>query len=184
MQNILSRVIHRLFSINKILWLSQNSTYNANFLSNENVHFRIANDNDIYETSNFEDGKYYSKIYSKMLKNGDVIILGYLEGNCVFRLCIQMSGIVLFDGGKVYNLKKNEGYIHYVFCAPEARGKGIHKSSLYYLKKQFPMYKFYTAVKQNNIPSLSAFKSQGFEINGSVFTLNILFTRFAFIKNK
>lgn len=112
----------------------------------------------------FEDPEHYVPIYQNMLKRGDLVRFGYLKGKCVFRHCLMLSGSYKFGGHTLQTLAPNEAYIHYVFCAPNARGKGFHEVSLHQLCCMYPKYSLYAQVKENNVPSLRGFFQNGFAV--------------------
>lgn len=125
--------------------------------------FRDVTEENINDCGQFENAVHYVPIYREMLKQGDVVHFGYLNGKCVFRHCMQRSGSFYEDGCLVHTLGADEAFIHYVFCSPNARGLGFHTEGTRRFCEQLLAHSFYTCVKPDNFPSLHGFFLSGFQ---------------------
>lgn len=92
----------------------------------------------------------------------------YLDGNCVFRHALQCSGSIYFSETYIKALSENERYIHYAYCAPQARGNAIHKESTVRLCSLYPDSDVYVIVALDNIASLKAYIYAGFKIKSRI----------------
>ena len=72
----------------------------------------------------------YIPVYKNMLAKGYDGHFGYIDGKCVYRAWVQHSGEIEFDGCMVMTLGQDEWYSCYVYCAPTARGNGLHGASI------------------------------------------------------
>lgn len=124
--------------------------------------FRPVTEENINDCGQFEDAAHYVPVYREMIQQGDVVHFGYLNGKCVFRHCMQRGGTFYEDGCPVRTLGKNEVYIHYVFCAPEARGLGLHTEGTRRFCEAFPSDTFFSCVKSDNASSLYGFFLSGY----------------------
>jgi len=115
---------------------------------------RIVTEKDLSDCAAFEDAAHYVPVYRDMLRRGDFVLFGYLDGACVFRHCLQLSGPFSFKGHPVRDLAPNEAYVHYGYCAPNARGNGFHQASLSRFPREFPTRTLYALVKEDNEKSL------------------------------
>lgn len=109
----------------------------------------------------FEDAARYVPIYRNMLRRGDIVQFGYWEGRCVFRHCLMLSGSFFFGNHAVRTLKGNEVYIHYAFCAPQARGNHFHTESIRRFCSLYPDHTVYTMVKKEKLLSLRGYIRNG-----------------------
>lgn len=110
----------------------------------------------------FEDAASYVPIYRDMLKRGDLVQFGYWERKCVFRHCLMLSGSFTFREHTVRTLGENEAYIHYAFCAPQARGNHFHTESIGRFCSLYPNHTIYTMVKEEKQSSLYGYIQNGF----------------------
>lgn len=169
---------HRLWSTSTVLLL----IHPAGKLADGSVRtpcpgeFRMVTEENINDCAAFEDASHYVPVYREMLKQGDVVRFGYMDGSCVFRHCMQMSGPFREDGCVARCLGPDEAYIQYVFCAPPARGLGFHTEGTRQLCKLFPNRTIYTTVKADNKSSLHGFFKSGFEVH-SLLTVKNRFLR-------
>ena len=113
----------------------------------------VAEEN-IQDCAAFENPNHYVPVYRDMLQRGDYIHYGYVDGECVFRHCLQKSGQVTLQGCTVRTLSSQEAYIHYGFCAPKARGLGFHAESIYRFCTAFPQLQLFALVREDNAASL------------------------------
>lgn len=125
--------------------------------------FRDVTEENINDCGQFENAVHYVPIYWEMLKQGDVVHFGYLNGKCVFRHCMQRSGSVYEDGCLVHTLGTDEAFIHYGYCAPEARGNSFHSESLRIFSVCNPELNIFAAVKPENYKSLIGVYRAGFQ---------------------
>lgn len=97
---ILNRLRHRLWSTTEVLLLVRPA--NVPLLERVNKvcpgEFRAVTEENIQDCAQFEDASHYVPVYREMLKRGDAVRFGYLDGNCVFRHCMQLSGTFFEDG--------------------------------------------------------------------------------------
>lgn len=136
---------------------------------------RFVTEEDLPDCAAFEDPAHYVPVYREMLRRGDLVLFGYLDGTCVFRCCLQCGGPILYQGYTERELAANEAYVHYVFCAPAARRKGFHKAALRYLRAACPGRVLYAQVMEDNIPSLRGFFRTGFRPYSRLTVKNRLF---------
>ena len=115
---------------------------------------RDATEDSVSDCAQFEDASHYVPIYREMIRRGDVVHFGYLNGKCVFRHCMQRSGSFYEDGCLVHTLGADEAFTHYGYCAPEARGNSFHSESLRIFSVCNPKLNIFTAVKPDNYKSL------------------------------
>lgn len=127
--------------------------------------FRAVTEDNIHDCAAFEDADHYVPVYRSMLEKGDYVVFGYLNGVCVFRHAMQKSGDISFAHSTIRQLKENEAYVHYGFCAPEARGQGFHSESIYRFCKDNPSHTLYAMVEEKNIASLRGCVRNGFHIH-------------------
>ena len=139
--------------------------------------FRMVTEENIQDCADFEDAVKYVPIYRGMLESGDYGQYGYLNGNCVYREWLQRTGDLVFDGCKVRALRENECISHYVFCAPDARGKGFQAASGAHLISLFPEKVFYTMVLPEKPVSLKNYLQNGYEIRSLLTVKNRFFRR-------
>lgn len=123
---------------------------------------RCVTEADLPDCAAFENPDRYVPIYRSMLKRGDLALFGYLDGRCVFRSFLQRSGPLAFQEHTVRELAAGKGYVHYIFCAPDARRKGFHEAALREMCRICPDRTLYAEVKEGNIPSLRGFFRSGF----------------------
>lgn len=131
----------------------------------------------IGDCATFESPSQYIPIYQKRLKRGDYGQYGYLNGTCVYREWIQQSGVILFDGCTVLELRDHECCSEYVFCAPSARGNGFQAASGAHLISLFPEWTFYTMVLPEKPISLMNYMRNGYEIHSLLTVKNRFFRR-------
>jgi len=103
--------------------------------------------------------------FREFLKKGDQGYLAYLDGTCVFRMCIKHgSQIVRLHRFLSMRLQKNEAFIDFMKTAPRARGKNICPHALSTavedLGKEF---RIYLAVLGSNEASIKAVTKSGFQ---------------------
>lgn len=115
---------------------------------------RLVTEDDLPDCAAFEDAAHYVPIYRDMLRRGDLIHFGYLNGKCVYRHAARVSGNLEFSGHALRRLGEKEIVTHFSHCAPEARGGGWQTESL----REFFRARFdctsYTFVLEDNLPSL------------------------------
>lgn len=165
-----SRLANRLWSDHEMLLLVRP----ADKPLDEALHkpcageFRPVTEQNINDCAAFEDAARYVPVYREMLQRGDVVHFGYIDGQCVFRHCMQTSGSFTYEGCPVRTLATGEVYTTYGFCAPAARGKGLLAESLY----QFFLSHFhdtaYTLVAPENVSSLRSCYRNGYEIRSRI----------------
>lgn len=97
------------------------------------------------------------------LRRGDLVRFGYLDGRCVYRSCVQREGPVPFSKHIPLTLGPKEVHVFHVYCAPNARGSGLHAEDLWQLCGEYPDTAFYACVLPSNIPSLRNFYRAGYE---------------------
>lgn len=157
LKSFVKRLPHEIWSNNEILLLKRSAGTPLDYSKLKEFKGKIieATEDNIEDCGEFEDAKRYVPIYRKMIQNGDIVHFGYIEGHCVFRHAAKCSGDILFDGALIKTIKKNnEIYIHYGYCAPQARGMGFHTESLFEFANKFLDYDIYTLVKKENYNSL------------------------------
>ncbi|MDE6454831.1 MAG: hypothetical protein K2L38_02710, partial [Dysosmobacter sp.] len=91
---------------------------------------RLATESDLPDCAAFEDAAHYVPIYQDMLRQGDLIHFGYLNGRCVYRHAAKTSGILTFSQHTVRRLGEKELITHFSYCDPSARGGGWQTESL------------------------------------------------------
>ncbi|MEY8261591.1 hypothetical protein AALA80_14740 [Oscillospiraceae bacterium 50-60] len=138
---------------------------------------RTVTEKDLADCAAFEDAAVYAPIYRKMLKKGDVIHFGYLNGKCVYHHAAQCSGDVIFDGCLVRHLQPGEITTCMSYCAPEARGHGFQQKSLYQMFLTYFDFTSYTLVRPQNTPSLIAVFRVGYEAHSLLTVKNRFFHR-------
>ena len=138
---------------------------------------RLATESDLPDCASFEDAAHYVPIYRDMLRRGDLVLFGYLDSRCVFRCCLQRNSMVTFAGHPVRSLAAEEGYVHYVLCAPWARKKGFHEAALRRLCLICLDHALYAEVKEDNIPSLRGFYRNSFRPAARLRARNCFFHR-------
>ena len=89
-----------------------------------------------------------------LLERGDVVRYGYLDGKCVFRHALRRGGTLSLSGREYFQLGPEDGYAHAGYCAPEARGMGLHAEDLWWAAETFPNMTLYAEVKPENAASL------------------------------
>ncbi len=180
----LNALKRRVFSIQNSFLLYRDLSSRDSFARDE-CDFRLMNDDSsLRDTHSFENSDYYAPIYSDMIKNGNSVIFGYLPDNrCVFRACVQLKGSIYHDGCLVKELYDNEGYVHYIFCDPDYRGKGLLNKCLSYINYYFSHIKLYSIVKVNNVPSLRGFFKNGYTKCNRLRLINLVGFRKLIIKD-
>lgn len=96
---------------------------------------RPVTEENIQDCAAFENPSHYVPIYRSMLKNGDQVFFGYLGEKCVFRCATMHKGEITLADNSFHSLQEGELLIHYSFCAPAARGHGLHSESIYQISK-------------------------------------------------
>lgn len=96
-----------------------------------------------------------------ILRQGELVLFGWLDGTCVFHSYLQYGGIYDHRGHAV-RFADNEAYIHNVFCVPAARRKGFHEAALRHMCAACPDRVLYTQAVEDNVPSLRGFYRAGF----------------------
>ena len=139
--------------------------------------FRPVTEKNIQDCGAFEDASVYVPIYREMLKAGDYVHFGYIQGKCAFRHCLKKSGSFDLGGGTTRTLSSGEVYIHYGYCAPEHRGHGLHAESIYRFCMDHLNDTIYTLVKETNRSSLHGCARNGFEVKSRLFEKNRFFLR-------
>ena len=121
---------------------------------------RLVTEEDLPDCAAFEDPTVYVPIYREMLRQGDLIYFGYLNGKCVYRHVATSSQNVCFAGHIVHHLGEREMMTHYSLCTPAARGGGWQTESLReFFHSRFD-YTSYTLISEYNYASLiSAFRA-------------------------
>ena len=138
---------------------------------------RAVTEKDLPDCAAFEDAARYVPVYREMLRRGDVVHFGYLNGRCVFRHCMQMSGEITFSSCGIRRLGPHEGYVHYGFCAPQARGNGFHAESLYRFCHWEADFTVFAIVRENNSSSLKGCFRSGYEVRSLLTVKNRFFRR-------
>ena len=139
--------------------------------------FRPVTEENISDCGQIEDANQYVPIYREMLKKGDYVHYGYMDGHCVFRNCLMCSGSFDFRNIAVHELGPDERYIHYGFCAPEFRGLGLHAESIYIFCTKNPDAVLYALVRENNTASLRSYERNGFLVKSRIKIINRLLFR-------
>ena len=67
---------------------------------------RAVTEKDLSDCAAFEDAARYVPVYREMLKRGDLLHFGYLNGKCVYRHAAQCSGDITHDGCFVRRLPR------------------------------------------------------------------------------
>lgn len=177
--NFFKRVAHRFWSTSTSLLLVRPSKTAVTIPEEKRCpgELREGTEETVMDCGAFEDPVRYVPIYRSMLEKGDIVLLGYLGGRCVFRYCMQLKGIFEFDGCVVRSLNSEESYIHYIYCAPEGRGNHFQLAALDYTSSKYLLHKNYTIVKEDNIPSLKSFYQSGYDAYSLLTVKNRLFHR-------
>lgn len=164
LKSFLSRLKHRLWSESSILLLKRpaGTPLDENHCKPCPGEFRLACEENIGDCAAFEDATFFGPIYRKMLVQGDLVQFGYWHGKCVFRSCAQKSGPLIFDGCAIHHLAAEEATIHYVFCAPEARGNAFHTRGVFQLLQHLLNKDVYAMVFLYKRNSLKGFLCNGF----------------------
>lgn len=172
--NIINRVAQRIWSDHTMILLEYIPKTNENVdLMN---HFEFANNENIRDILSFEDESYL-KTYQRMLKDGEIGILGYLDQVCVFRHWIQMKGCIYHERRNILVLDEQSCYSHYVYCSETARKHGLHSESIQLIKNKFPDHKIYTLVNAHNNNSMKNYTSAAFKPIKRINTKMRLFCR-------
>jgi RimJ/RimL family protein N-acetyltransferase len=179
----LNALKRRVFSIQNSFLLYRDLSCRDSFAKGE-CEFRLMKDDcSLWDTHSFENSEYYAPIYSDMIKNGNSVIFGYLPDNrCVYRVCVQRKGSIYKDGCLVKKLNDNEGYVHFGYCDPEYRGKGLFNKSLSFVNNYFSDIKLYAIVSTDNVPSLRGVYRNGYTNCNTLRQINILGFRKLIIK--
>lgn len=159
--DLIKRLFHRIWSDEETIGLVKNNDSIPSFTTNFEGRIEVVSLQNINDSQAFESES-YTNTYRDMISKGDKVIFGYVGDRCVYRLCVQMSGIIKFDGCPVKELQDKEAYIHYVFCDELYRGKGFHSAVINYTCKLLSDYTLYVCVKENNKASLSGIYKNGF----------------------
>ena len=138
---------------------------------------RAVTEKDLPDCAAFEDAARYVPVYRDMLKRGDLVHFGYLNGKCVYRHAAQCAGDITCDGCFVRRLQPHEIYTHYSYCAPAARGKGFQPESLRQMFLTFFDHTAYTLIDPQNKRSLAGAFRNGYEVRSLLTVKNRLFRR-------
>lgn len=174
-----TRFMHRLWSTNTILLLVRpiGKPLDDSFHKPCPGEFCPITAKNIEDCASFENAEHYVPIYREMLSNGDYGHYGYLDGECVFREWVQVSGTFCFEGCPVRLLSENQGYIHYAYCTPEARGNGFMTRGVFLLTQAYLDRQLFALVREDNLPSLKSLRRNGFEIYSKLTVKNRFFRR-------
>lgn len=138
---------------------------------------RAVTEKDLSDCAAFEDAARYVPVYREMLKRGDLLHFGYLNGKCVYRHAAQCSGDITHDGCFVRRLQPHEIYTHHSYCAPEARGNGFQPESLRQMFLTFFDCTAYTLIEPQNKRSLVGAFRGGYEVRSLLTVKNRFFRR-------
>lgn len=108
-------------------------------------------------------GRDWPEYCRELLDRGDLVRYGYLDGKCVFRHVLRYGGTLPLSGREYFRLRPEDGYTHAGYCAPEARGKGLHAEDLWQVCAMYPDMTLYTEVKPENAASLRGCYRAGYE---------------------
>lgn len=174
-----TRLRHRLWSTSTSLLMVQPAGTVVTIPEEKRCpgELRKVTEENIMDCSAFEDPAHYVPVYRAMLKQGDMVLFGYLNGRCVFRHCLQLHGSFDFDGCAVRLLSDTEDYVHYVYCAPEFRGNHFQLAALAYSASMYHSQRSYAVVKEDNMSSLKNFYRAGYEPYSLLTVKNRLFHR-------
>lgn len=150
------RVMFRLWSKETILLLIRpaNAPLDEALCTPKRGELRFVGEELLPDCSDCDNAEHLVPIFREMLQRGNLVQFGYLDGKCVFRHCLQCKGKFFLSGNTAQTLQKNEGYILYGYCAPIARGYGMHTASIARMIALHPDWTFYTLVREENPASL------------------------------
>lgn len=164
-QKVWSRFKNDLWSTDSILLLVRPANAPvAPFPSKPCIgELRLVTEDHLPDCAAFENAAVYVPIYQKMLRQGDLVHFGYLNGKCVYRHAAKTSGILVFSGHTVRCLGEKELITHFSYCDPSARGGGWQTESL----REFFRVRFdstsYTLILEDNYSSLISCFRAGYQ---------------------
>lgn len=178
----IKRLFHRIWSDEETIGLVKNNDLIPSVSTNFEGRIEVASLQNVNDTQAFESES-YTNIYTDMISKGDKVLFGYVGDRCVYRLCIQMSGMIKFDGCPVRKLQDKEAYIHYCFCDNLYRGKGFHSAGMNFACRLLPDYTLYVYVEENNKASLYGIYKNGFRNQCKIHVKNRFLKRRAYIED-
>lgn len=143
------------------------------------VEFRPVTEDNIFDCAAFEDANRYVPVYREFLSRDGYVHFGYLDGKCVFRHVIEAVDAFFWEECLVRQAEEGEKlhYIRYGFCSPQARGKGCHSQSLFFMAEKYSDFDLYAIVFPDNYASLKGFFRSGFEVQSLITVKHRFFRR-------
>jgi len=115
---------------------------------------------------------------------GDRIYLVYINGECIHRARVKKDTLIvsIFNVFK-FNAPQQSIIVDYCKTAEHCRGKGIFTKVLTKIAEDYPKDDHYIVIKKNNIPSLKAALSAGFEVESEI-NINFFLGLFPIVKRR
>lgn len=173
-------LIKRVYSERSILLLARSpETLNEFEKVNNAVEFFAPLEDDIKRFYRKDADR--QKEYIRAIASGEQAVFATIAGELCYRMWIQRTGMVMFDGCPIFQLGEGEIYCKNIFVNPQARGKGIQRLGFDYAIEKYKKAVMYIMVLPTNTVSLNNCIKKGFKPIKTITVKNRLFYRRAIV---